>query len=132
MLYVCYYFGFRINAKCLVLTKTTRKPCARDGKVLVGCRQHKRQKTVAWIRAMGAANWLDPWFYRLHIVPPSFASLPTSPAPVAHQVTSPAAVETPGRRITVEARIALWALAFSVLQAFTALIALAVDVAAGT
>nr|WTA65702.1 hypothetical protein OHB51_24775 [Micromonospora sp. NBC_00855] len=82
---------------------------------------------------MGAASWLDPWFYRLHIVSPSFASQPTSPAPVvAHQVTSSVAAETPGRRITVEARIALWALAFSVLQAITALVALAVDVAAGT
>ncbi|MEV4387911.1 hypothetical protein AB0J68_19710 [Micromonospora sp. NPDC049580] len=134
LLYVCYYFGFRINAKCLVLTKSTRKPCARDGKILVGCRQHKRQKTVAWIRHMGAASWLDPWFYRMHIIPPSFASLPSAPAPapaVAHQVTSPVVAETPGRRLTVEARIALWALAFSVLQAFTALVALAVDVAAG-
>lgn len=133
LLYVCYYFGFRIDAKCLVLTKTTRKPCARDGKILVGCRQHKRQKMVAWVRHLGAASWLDPWFYRLHIVPPSFAPLPISPAPAAaHSVASPAVTETPSRRMTVEARIALWALAFGVLQAFTALVALAVDVAAGT
>ncbi|WP_328341256.1 hypothetical protein [Micromonospora sp. NBC_00421] len=77
-LYVCYYFGFRIEAKCLVITKTTRKPCAKDGKILVGCQRHKRQKLVAWVRHMGAAKWIDPWLYRLHMVPPSFAPLPRS------------------------------------------------------
>ncbi|MFI6162932.1 hypothetical protein ACIA59_23650 [Micromonospora haikouensis] len=133
LLYVCYYFGFRIDAKCLVLTKTTRKPCARDGKILIGCQQHKRQKVVAWIRHMGAASWLDPLLYRLHIVPPSFASLPIPPArATAQSVTSPGVTETPGRRMTIEARIALWALAFAIVQAITAIVALTVDVAAGT
>lgn len=33
--------------------------------------------------------------------------------------------------MTIEARIALWALAFAILQAITALVALLVDVAAG-
>ncbi len=131
-LYVCYYFGFRIDAKCLVVTKTTRKPCTKDGKILVGCRQHKRQKLVAWVRHMGAASWLDPWLYRMHIVPPSFAPLPMHPAQAtAQSVAPPMVTETPGRRMTLEARIALWALAFGILQAITALVALAVDVSAG-
>ncbi|MFV2103175.1 hypothetical protein [Micromonospora sp. LOL_024] len=132
-LYVCYYFGFRINAKCLVLAKTTRKPCTKDGKILVGCQQHGRQKIVAWVRHLGAASWLDPWLYRLHIVPPSFAPLPLHPAQAAApSVALPVASETPGKRMTLEARIALCALALTVLQAITALLALAVDVAAGT
>lgn len=131
-LYVCYYFGFRIEAKCLVITKTTRKPCAKDGKILVGCRRHQRQKLVAWVRHLGAANWIDPWLYRLHIVPPSFAPLPIHPAQAtARSVASPVATATPGRRMTIEARIALWALAFAILQAITALVALLVDVTAG-
>ncbi|WP_091082564.1 hypothetical protein [Micromonospora nigra] len=132
VLYVCYYFGFRIDAKCLVITKTTRRPCMKDGKVLVGCPKHKRQKTVAWVRHLGAASWLDPWLHRLHIVPPSFAPVPSPPTPPAVQgVASPVVTQTPGRRMALEARIALWALGFGVLQAVTALVALAVDVAAG-
>lgn len=46
LLYVCDYFGFRINAKCLVVTKTINKPCARNGKVR-RCRHTKRQKLVS-------------------------------------------------------------------------------------
>lgn len=39
--------------------------------------------------------------------------------------------QTPGRRMALEARIALWALAVGALQAATGLVALAVDVATG-
>ncbi|MCZ7373281.1 hypothetical protein [Micromonospora sp. WMMC250] len=132
-LYVCYYFGFKIDAQCLVLTKTTRKPCTKDGKILVGCRQHKRQKLVAWVRHLGAAGWLDPWLYRLHIVPPAFAPPPLQPAPaVAHSVAPLVVPETPSKRMTFEARIALCALTLAVLQTITALLALAVDLASGT
>ncbi|MEV5768959.1 hypothetical protein AB0L34_30990 [Micromonospora sp. NPDC052213] len=128
-LYICYYFGFRIDAKCLVLGRTTKKPCMNDGKVIVGCRLHKRQKIVAWVRHMGAARWLDPWLHRLHIVPPSFAQLPIHVAQATPQsVASPLATSVPGKRMTVEARIALWALAFGILQAITAVVALVVEV----
>ncbi|MDG4760512.1 hypothetical protein [Micromonospora sp. WMMD710] len=133
LLYLCYYFGFSINAQCLVLTKTTRKPRTKDGKILVSCRQHGRQKVVAWVRHLGAASWLDPWLHRLHIVLPSFAPLPLYPAQAtAPSVAPPVTSETPGKRMTLEARIALCALTLGVLQTITALLALAVDVAAGT
>ncbi|MFD6664643.1 hypothetical protein ACFWDK_20030 [Micromonospora chalcea] len=128
----CYWFGFKVNAKCLVIAKTTQKPCMKDGKVLVGCRHHKWKKTVAWIRHMGASRSLDPWFYRLHMVPPSFAPMPMpAVVPASPAQVSGAAPEVPGRRMTREARFAMWSLIFGILQAGTGIVALAIDLSTG-
>jgi len=128
-LVLCYRLGFKVKAKCLVIGSTTRKPCPNDGTVILGCRQHHRwKKPVAWVRHMGAASWLDPWLYRLHIGPPSFAPMPMPAvaAPVAETPSTPLA--TPGPRMALEARIAAWALVVGIIQAGTGVIALVIAI----
>jgi hypothetical protein len=129
--YVCYRLGFKVKAKCLVIGKTTKRPCPNDSKVILGCdKHHKWKKPWAWLRHLGAAPLLDPWFYRLHVVPPSFAPMPMPvvPAPSASGASSPAQPESlaPGTRMTREVRIALWALVFAIIQASTGIIALVI------
>jgi len=128
-LYLCYHLGFKIKAKCLVIGSTTKKPCQNDGTVVLGCRLHHRwKKPVAWVRHMGAASWLDPWLYRLHIVPPSFAPMPipTVATPITEAPSTP--LVTPGSRMKLEARIAAWALVFGIIQAGTGVIALVIGI----
>jgi hypothetical protein len=123
---LAYWLLFKVKAKCLVIGRTTKRRCDRDATVVLGCRQHhKWKKPVAWIRHLGAARWLDPWLYRLHIEPPSFAPMPTpavraAPAGVAPKPSS----GTPASGMTMEAKIGLWALAVGIVQAGTAIIAL--------
>jgi hypothetical protein len=123
-----YLVGFKLRAKCLVIGKTTKKPCPRDGSVVLGCRQaHKWKKPVAWIRHMGAARWLDPWLYRLHIVPPSFAPMPMPTVEAVAAGAAPSSpLEVPGSRMTMEAKVAIWSLIFAIIQTFLAAISLAV------
>ena len=82
----------------------------------------------AGVRHMGAASRLDPCLYRLHIVPPSFAPMPMPAvaAPVAEAPGTPLA--TPGPRMALEARIAVWALIFGIIQAGTGVIALVIAI----
>lgn len=129
-LFICYWFGFKLEARCLVIGKRTGKPCMRNGKVVVGCQVHKWQKLVAWIRHLGAASWLDRALYRLHVVPPSFAPLPVPSVslPPGEEATRGSTPIAPGRKMTVEARIAFWALAVGSIQTVVAIIALGVDV----
>jgi hypothetical protein len=126
-LVLCYWLGFKIKAKCLVIGSTTKKPCPNDGTVVLGCRRHHRwKKPVAWVRHMGAASWLDPWLYRLNIVPPSFAPMPM-PAVAAPTAEAPSAPPgTPGSRMTLEAKIAVCSLVFGIIQAGTGVIALVI------
>ncbi|MFC7547182.1 hypothetical protein [Plantactinospora sp. GCM10030261] len=126
-LFICYWFGFKLEAKCLVIGKRTGKPCMKNGKVVVGCQVHKWQKLVAWIRHLGAASWLDRLLYRLHVVPPSFAPLPVPSVHLPPDEAIPRSTPVaPGRKMTLEARIALWALAVGSIQTVVAIIALGV------
>ncbi|WP_212987248.1 hypothetical protein [Actinoplanes auranticolor] len=124
--WLCYWVGFKVKAKCLVVDESTQKPCTEDARVILGCEElHKWKKPWAWLRHLGAASWLDRWCNRLHIVPPSFA-----PMPMPRVATAPASFpaapqpQTPGTKMTREARIAVWALIFAIIQAGTGIIAL--------
>lgn len=122
--FVVYRAGFKVKAKCLVIGRTTRTPCKNGGSVILGCRHHRWQKPVAWIRHLGADNRLDPWLYRLHIVPPSFAPMPVpvvQRAPTAAEEASPL---TPDPKMTREVRIAIWSLFVGIIQAVTGIMAL--------
>lgn len=121
-----YWIGFRVEAKCLVLGKTTKRPCEKFGKVILGCPQyHRWKKPVAWIRYLGAAKRLDPWLLRLHITPPSFAPMPT-PAVERPPTTKQGAAElpVPNSRMTREARIAAWGLFLAIIQTGTGILSL--------
>jgi hypothetical protein len=123
---LCYWIGFRVEAQCLVIGKTTGKPCENYGKVILGCpRHHRWKKPVAWIRYLGAANRLDPWLLRLHIRPPSFAPIPTPIAQRSPTTTQGAvAPATPDSKMTREARLAVWGLGLAFIQTATGIITL--------
>jgi hypothetical protein len=130
-IYVCYWIGFRMKAKCLVIGSTTNRPCDRDAKVVLGCWQHKKQKPVAWIRHLGAASWLDPWLYWLHKVPYSFTPMPmpvVRAVPVGSLLTATAASPAPvrARRMSLELKLASWSLAFGIVQAVSGIISLVI------
>ncbi len=136
-LFLFYWFGFKIKAKCMVIGSSTRRPCKNDATVVLGCkRRHRLHKPVAWIRHLGAARWLDPWLYRVHIVPPSFTPVkvplpPLSVAPTSSRgavavMARPEVSEVDPLRtgMSAELKIAVWSLVFAVIQAGTGVIAL--------
>jgi hypothetical protein len=132
-LVLCYWFAFKIKAKCMVIGSTTNEPCDLNATVVLGCkRHHRRLKPVAWIRHLGAARWLDPWLYRFHIVPPSFAPMPKpvarpAPAGTVLTITATTVAQVPAQAggMSTELQVAIWSLAVGVIQAVTGLIALA-------
>lgn len=121
--YLCYRIGFKVKAKCMVIGSTTQRACKKDGKVILGCHHHRWQKPVAWIRRLGAAARLDPWLYRLHITPPSFAPMT---APVQQTLAAGPAESAPSfdSKMTRDAWIAVWSLILALIQAVTGIVAL--------
>ena len=126
-LYLCYRLGFKVKAHCLVVGSASKKPCPKKGTVVLGCQHHKWKKPIAWLRHLGAAAWLDPWLYRLHVVPPSFAPMPMPTVQAGSAGAAPSEnLARPGSRMTLEVRIAMWALVFAIIQASTGVIALVI------
>jgi hypothetical protein len=130
-LIACYWVGFRMKAKCLVVGSTTNRPCDRDGNVVLGCWQHRWQKPVAWIRHLGAARWLDPWLYRLHKVPYSFMPMPMpviKAGRAGNLLTVAALAQPPAQsgRMSKELKVASWSLVCAVVQAATGIVTLGI------
>jgi hypothetical protein len=129
-LYACFWIGFRMKAKCLVVGSTTNRPCDRDAKVVLGCYQHKMQKPVAWIRHLGAASWLDPWLYRLHKVPYSFTPMPMPVIPATLGGTllavNPTSATSVRAGMSTELKVASWSLFFGIIQALSGIISLVI------
>jgi hypothetical protein len=137
LLVLAYLIGFKVTARCRVLTDKGT-PCKRTAKVVLGCkRDHKWEKPVAWLRRVGFRRPIDRVYLQLTKEPPVLVPFGGLPAEEAARIrrrnlpveTDPDLPTTPQERAQQQAqianyRVARWSLNFGIIQAVTGIVSL--------
>jgi hypothetical protein len=135
------YVGFKMKAKCRILTDRGT-PCKRNSKVVLGCKQdHKWEKPVAWLRRVGFRRLIDRLYLQFTKEPPvlvPFGGLPPDEAAeIKFRHTAVFAHSDPltpkelreQRAQVANYRVAQWSLIFGIVQALTGIVSLLISLA---